>query len=304
MTLRLGTRASALARWQAEWVARQLISAGVQVELVPIATRGDREQQEPIGSLGAQGVFTKEIQRALLDGRVDLAVHSLKDLTTEPVPGLTLAAVPTRGPAADVLVGRDHGTLEELPAGSVVGTGSLRRRAQLLHARADLVVADLRGNVETRLAKLDAGQFDAVVLAEAGLARLGLAGRSTQVFPPEIVLPAVGQGALAVEARADDAATLAAAVWLEDAPTRAAVTAERAMLAALEGGCLAPIAAWGRVENDRLMLDGRVLSPDGTRRLDASLAGPVEDATTLGRRGADALLAQGAEELIRLARRR
>ncbi|MBN2023100.1 MAG: hydroxymethylbilane synthase [Pirellulales bacterium] len=304
MKLRLGTRASALARWQAEWVAGRLVALGHEVKLVPIATTGDQDRESPIETIGAQGVFTKEIQRVLLDGRIDVAVHSLKDLSTEPVPGLCLVAVPERASAADALVSREGDSFEALPAGATIGTGSLRRRAQLLNVRPDLRVLDLRGNVETRLAKLAAGGFDAVVLAEAGLDRLGLSDRITQILPCEIVLPAVGQGALGIEARSDDEATHAALAVLEHGPSRAAVAAERAMLAALEGGCLAPIAAWGRVEGESLTLAGRVLSPDGARRLDAARLGPVDDPEALGRRVAEALLAQGAGELIREGRGR
>ena len=189
--LRLGTRASALARWQAEWVAARLSERGASVELVLITTQGDTRSQQPIGSIGGSGVFTKELQRALLDGRIDLAVHSLKDLPTDPVPGLILAAVPPRETTRDVLVCRGGQTWERLSQGAIVGTGSLRRKAQMLHVRPDLVVQDVRGNVQTRLARLDQGLFDAIVLAEAGLVRLGLAQRITEVLSPEAL--AVGQ---------------------------------------------------------------------------------------------------------------
>src|SRR3954465_5516322 len=217
--LRLGTRGSKLARWQAEWVAGELRRRGHAVELVEIATRGDVEPAAPIEDIGTRGVFTKEIQRALLAGSVDLGVHSLKDLPTEPVDGLVLAAVPERESPADVVVcasalgarlrldpGDQANVLSSLPNEARIGTGSLRRQAQLLHVRPDLQVADVRGNVDTRLRKLDAGQFDAIVLAEAGLRRLGLADRATQVLPFEVMLPAVGQGALGIECRNDDVA--------------------------------------------------------------------------------------------------
>src|SRR5215213_4302116 len=190
-TLRLGTRGSTLARWQAEWVAGELRALGHAIELVEIATRGDVDQVVAVEEIGTRGVFTKEIQRALLAGDVDVAVHSLKDLPTELVDGLVLAAVPTRESSADVLVSRNRSTLENLPQGARVGTGSLRRQAQLRHVRPDLQVTDVRGNVDTRLRKLDEGQFDALVLAEAGLRRLQLAGRVSQVFPAEVMLPAV-----------------------------------------------------------------------------------------------------------------
>lgn len=299
--LRIGTRPSELARWQADWVAARLRELGVEVELVLLSTRGD-QQPGPIGQIGGQGVFTKEIQRAVLDGRVDLAVHSLKDLPTEGVPGLLLAVVPPRAPESDVLVCRRYASLEALPRGSRVGTGSLRRRSQLLDVRPDLVMKEIRGNVDTRLRKLDEGDFDALVLAEAGLRRLGLAGRICQVLPPSVCLPAVGQGALGLEIRNDDVSTRELVRPLDDPATHAAVLAERTMLAELRGGCLAPVAAWGRREGASLVLTGRVLSPDGHRKLEASLAGEPDQAADLGRRVAAELLAQGAAELIRLAR--
>jgi len=301
MPLRLGTRASALAQWQAQWVAARLEGLGATVERVPITTSGD-QQQTPIGAIGGRGIFTKEIQRELLAGRIDLAVHSLKDLPTEEVPGLCLAAVPQRAPVGDALICREHGSLEELPLAAIVGTGSLRRRAQLLHVRRDLTIKDLRGNVDTRLRKLEQGDYDAIVLAEAGLRRLGRAGEITQVLPAEVMLPAVGQGALGLETRCDDATTLDYVQQLDDPPTYQAVIAERAMLAVLEGGCLAPIAAWARTEGGRLVLTGRVLSPDGAQRLEVSRHAGASDAPELGRLVAQALLAQGAAELIRASR--
>lgn len=303
MALRLGTRASALARWQAEWVAARLAEGGATVELVPVSTPGDRLQTAPIGQLGAgPGVFTKELQRALADGRIDLAVHSLKDLPTDPAPGLCLAAVPPRESVCDVLVSRDGRDLAALPRGARIGTGSLRRRAQLLHQRPDLMMCELRGNVETRLRKLRDGEFDAIVLAEAGLRRLGLAAEATQVLPLELMLPAVGQGALGIEARAGDEAARWAVASLDDAATHAAVLAERALLAALRGGCLAPVAAHGRAETGLLRLDAVVLSVDGSRRLAAADRGEPADALGLGERVAAALLAQGAAQLIDAAR--
>jgi hydroxymethylbilane synthase len=302
-TLRIGTRASPLALWQAQWVADQLRSAGVAVELVHIATQGDVQQRGPIEQLG-MGVFTKEIQRALLDERVDLAVHSLKDLPTEPLPGLCLAAVPRRGPAGDVLVSRQGQSFEQLPQGALIGTGSSRRRSQLLHARPDLRIEGIRGNVDTRLRKLQEGQYDAIVLAEAGLERLNLSGHVTQVLPKSMMLPAVGQGALGLEAREDDAATRRTIAVLDDPATHQAVLAERSLLAALRGGCLAPVGAWGRVEADgRLHLAAVVLSGEGRRRLQVELWAAPEEAVDLGRRAADELLAHGAGDLIASARR-
>jgi len=291
-----------LARWQADWVAGRLAESGVAVELVPITTRGD-VHSGPIESIGGRGLFTKQIQQALLDGRVDLAVHSLKDLPTEPVPGLTLAAVPPRAAPGDALVARAADSLEQLPEGASVGTGSARRRAQLLSRRPDLVVKEIRGNVDTRLRKLDEGQYDAIVLAEAGLSRLGLADRITEVLPKSVMLPAVGQGALGLEIRVDDAATCQALAPLDHLPTHAAVTAERAMLAALRGGCLAPVGAWGRVgDGNSLQLDGVVLSNDGRTRLAASAVGPPEQAGEVGVEVAEKLIAKGARDLIAASR--
>ena len=301
MQLRLGTRASALARWQAGWVSRQLGRLGVEVLLVPISTVGDREQT-PFGAGSAPGAFTKELQRALLDDRIDLAVHSLKDLPTDEVAGLCLAAVPERGPVGDVLVSDKYASLAELPDGAVVGTGSLRRRAQLLTVRPDLVMHDIRGNVDTRLRKLTDGDYDALVLAEAGLVRLELADRITQKLPLDDMLPAVGQGALGLECRSNDQATIEAIGPLDHQPTHAAVLAERSMLAALEGGCLAPVASFGRNDGDRLLLTGRVISSDGSKVVEATASDKPAAAADLGRRVADELLAQGAAELIRASR--
>ena len=295
--LRLGTRDSPLARWQSEWVAAQLSERGIDVAMVPITTRGDT-LSGPLGAVGGQGLFTKKIQQALLAGKVDLAVHSLKDLPTDHVPGLTLAAVPPRAGMFDVLVSNNWNCFEQLPTDSVVGTGSLRRRTQLLRLRPDVQVREIRGNVDTRLRKLDDGQFDAILLAEAGLVRLGLGSRITQRLMPEIMLPAVGQGALGLETRSDDATVRELLDPLDHRETRAAVTAERQMLATLRGGCLAPVGAWGRVEQSVLSLDGVVLSEDGQQRLFASHATALEGASDLGQQVADDLISQGASELI------
>jgi hydroxymethylbilane synthase len=300
MPLRLGTRASALARWQAEWVAAALRQRGIEVELTPIVTSGDR-RSGTLAAIGGEGAFTKELQVALLDGRIDLAVHSLKDLPTAAVPGLCLAAVPERAATGDVLVSTRAASFADLPSGAVIGTGSLRRRTQLLHFRRDLLMKDIRGNVDTRLRKLAEGEYDALVLAEAGLRRLGLERHIVQVLPEEIMLPAPGQGAMAIETRADDDAMHMAA-GLDHPATHAAVMAERTLLAALEAGCLAPVAALGRVEGDRLSLIGRVLGRDGARRIEVAEAAAVGEAAALGRQVADALLAQGAGELIAAAR--
>ncbi len=302
LTVRIGTRGSPLARWQAEWVAGRLTALGAAVELVPIVTEGDRQQTRSAPTVEGRGVFTKEIQNALLDGRADVAVHSLKDLPTDRIEGVALAAVPERGPVSDAIVCRGAEGFEQLAPGAAVGTGSLRRQAQLLHARPDLRVGPVRGNVDTRLRKLDAGQFDAIVLAEAGLRRLGFAGRITGLLPPAVMLPAVGQGALGLETRTDDQPVRRLLAALDHAPTHAAIRAERAMLATLEGGCLAPIAAWARVEEGRLVLTGRVLDPRGIRKTEITAIAGLDDPEGLGRRVAGELLAQGAAELIRASR--
>lgn len=300
-TLRIGTRGSQLARWQAGWVADRLRRDGQSVELVEIATHGDVEQARSIEEIGTRGVFTKAIQRALLTGEVDLGVHSLKDLPTEPVDGLILAAVPPRESPADALVSNTATSLESLPNAARVGTGSLRRQAQLRHLRPDLQIKEIRGNIDTRLRKLDEGQFDAIVLAEAGLRRLGLSDRITYVLPFDVMLPAVGQGALAIECRADDRSTRAVVAALDDSASHAAVLAERALLARLRGGCMAPVGGLGRLDGDELQLTAVVLSADGARRLaarDVVHGITAIDSEQLGIRVADVLLAQGAAELI------
>jgi hydroxymethylbilane synthase len=297
VALRLGTRGSALALWQAEWVAARLREQGSDVELIRIQTTGDVASQ-PLQTIGGQGLFTKELQRALLDDRIDLAVHSLKDLPTDPVAGLSVAAVPPRESNHDVLVACEATTLGELPEQARLGTGSRRRKSQLLYARPDLQVSDIRGNLDTRLRKLDEGQYDAIVLAEAGLKRLGWEQRITQILPREVMLPAIGQGALGIEARSDDSVTRDQLAPLDDADTHASVLAERAMLAQLRAGCLAPVGAWGRVLDGQLYLDGVVLSSDGRHRVAASAAGSPAEAIQLGQQVAESLLAQGAATLI------
>jgi hydroxymethylbilane synthase len=299
--LRIGTRSSPLARWQAEHVAARLRELGSEVELLFITTQGD-VRSGPLGQIGGQGLFTKEIQRALLAQEVDIAVHSLKDLPTEPVDGLTLGAIPARESPGDVLVSAKFKDFASLPTGARIGTGSLRRRTQLLHVRPDLVVQDIRGNVDTRLRKLDEGEFDAIVLAEAGLTRLGLADRITQILSKDLMLPAVGQGALGIEIRASDDRAQTAVRPLDDAATRAAVMAERALLAELRGGCLAPVGAWGRIEAGELLLDAVVLSGDGKVRLDARDTSSSHDAAILGIRVAQSLRAQGSDALIATSR--
>ncbi|MBO7708337.1 MAG: hydroxymethylbilane synthase, partial [Thermoguttaceae bacterium] len=258
-------------------------------------TAGDRNRTDSILNLGAQGVFAKEIQLALLENRIDLAVHSLKDLPVEPVPGLVFAATLDREEVSDVFVSVKYKTPDELPDGARVGTGSLRRRCQLAHRLRgkDVRIDDLRGNVETRLKKLDAGEYDAVILAAAGLKRLGFGGRiddPRRLAPPEF-LPAPGQGALGLECRADDAGTLAVLDKINRREVYAAVTAERAFLAALRGGCIAPIGAYARFEEGRLVLDGRILSLDGAGQYDVNASGgsDADAARRLGEAAAEKL---------------
>jgi hydroxymethylbilane synthase len=298
--LRIGTRGSPLALWQARHVADLLRPAAAPrpVELVEIETLGDRVRDRALSQMGGDGVFTKEIQRALLEGVVDIAVHSLKDLPTAPVPGLALVAVPARGPTGDVFVSDRHRRFDELPAAAVVGTSSLRRRAQALHRRPDLRLVDLRGNVETRLRKLADQGLDAIILAQAGLERLGLGERIKEVLDPQWMLPAVGQGALGLECRAEDASTRALLAQADDRPTHLAVLAERALLRGLGGGCLVPIGAWASVSADHLELRGAVLSPDGARRVVGETSGPAAQAASLGEALAQTLLAQGARDLL------
>ena len=301
MSIRIGTRGSHLARWQSGWVADRLRDhhPGLAVELVEIRTEGDRDRNSPLAAIGGTGLFTKEIQRALADGRVEVAVHSLKDLPTAHAPGLTLGAVPVREDVADALIAPEGLTLAGLKAGATVGTGSLRRRAQILDTRPDLVVVGVRGNVETRLNKALHGELDAVVLAEAGLRRLGLDRHVTERLGPPRFLPAVGQGALGIECRSDDDATLALLAALDDPATHRAVVAERRVLAELEGGCMIPLAAFARdLDAATLGLDAVVLAPDGSARVDAAQSGPIGDPEGLGRRVAAALLGLGAGRLL------
>jgi len=265
MLIRLGTRQSTLALWQAKYVSNSLRHHGHAVELVKITTSGD-VSTTPLGESGGQGVFTKEIQRALLDRRCDLAVHSLKDLPTEIFPELSLVAIPPREDTADCLISRGM-KLGELPVGAIIGTGSPRRKASLLHVRPDLNILDIRGNVDTRLRKLDEGHYDAIVLAFAGLNRLGLASRITQKFASNEMLSAVGQGALGLETRSDDLNTIAAVEALDDCETHSAAVAERALLRSMRAGCLAPLSAYAWLAQGRLRLIARVYSPDGQQMI-------------------------------------
>lgn len=296
--LRLGTRGSALATTQSTTVADALRSAtGRDVELVEVTTFGDTSRAH-LSEIGGTGVFAAALRQAVLDGHVDLAVHSLKDLPTAPVEGLVVAAVPRREDPHDVLVLRDASSLATLPQGARLGTGSPRRQAQLLALRPDLRVEPVRGNVDRRLAMVSDGALDGVVLAHAGLLRLGRAAVVTAVLAVDEVLPAPGQGALAVECRSDDADLVAAIALLDDAGSRSAVTAERALLAALEAGCTAPVGALARVSGQQLSLDAVAAATDGSVVLRRTLAGPVDDPVGLGRGLAALLLADGAAELV------
>lgn len=298
--IRIGTRGSELALFQARSVQKALLDLGFDATLVVIHTSGDKHQSGPIVNLGAVGVFTKELQRALLDDRIDLAVHSMKDLPTDPVPGLAVAAVPPRADVRDCLVLRRGGTIGQLTRGAVIGSGSLRRRCQLVNRFGDrYAVEDIRGNVETRLKKLDTGDYDAVVLAVAGLTRLGFGQRilPDSIFDPNEFLPAVGQGALAIEARVGDTA-FDSAILLNDPCQHARVVAERAMLATLRGGCIAPIGAYSTCQGGKLTLRGRVLSLDGSKRFDAVDTALIDEAEKLGARLARRLLEDGAAELL------
>jgi hydroxymethylbilane synthase len=295
--LRIGTRGSPLALWQARFVADRL--APRPVELVEIQTTGDVVRDVSLSQIGGDGVFTKEIQRALLANNVDVAVHSLKDLPTTYVEGLTLAAVPERGPSGDAFVSNTVGAFDALPTGAVVATSSVRRRAQILHRRPDIRLVNIRGNVETRLRKLaEQTDLDALILAQAGLVRLDLEAAVTEVLDPQWMLPAVGQGALGLECRADDGATLAVLAPLNDPATRQSVLAERALLRGLGGGCQVPIGAAAMVRNQTVFLRGVVLDPSGRQRIAAETSGPAADPELAGRALAERLLGLGARALL------
>jgi len=299
--LTVGTRGSALALAQSGAVAATLAeTAGAVSDLVRIKTEGD-VNTGPLASIGGTGIFVTALRTALLDGRVDVIVHSYKDLPTAAADGLTVAAVPDREDPADALCAREGLTLDQLPAGATVGTGSPRRAAQLLRRRPDLTVEPIRGNVDTRLRMVTGGGLDAVVLAVSGLARLGRTAAITERLGPDVMLPAPAQGALAVECRSADAA----AAWFADAlraldstPTRAAVTAERSLLATLEAGCIAPVGAQAVVRDGALTLDGVVLAVDGSDEIRARITGPVGRAGVLGRGLAEGMLSSGAADLL------
>jgi hydroxymethylbilane synthase len=290
----IGSRGSQLALWQARHIASCLLTLGVETRLEIIKTTGDKITDVPLAQAGGKGLFTKEIEEALLAGSIDLAVHSLKDMPTGLPSGLTLAAIPEREDPRDALIGKP---LAELRPGSKVGTSSLRRAAQLHALGRGLVIENLRGNVDTRLRKLDERQYDAIVLAAAGLRRLGWADRIRELIEPSVMCPAAGQGALAIETRDDGGAAYEIARKLDHAATNAAVTAERSLLATLEGGCQVPIGACGHFEGPALHLIAMVASPDGARVMRDDLSGTCDPAA-LGRELGERMLAAGARDIL------
>lgn len=298
--IRIGTRGSALAVWQAEWVRSQLLNLRPEchVELVKIKTTGDKILDVPLAQVGGKGLFVKEIETALLEGRVDLAVHSMKDMPAEVPPGLCIGVIPERENPLDVLISRNGHEFEGLPKGARVGSSSLRRGAQVRHARPDITVHPLRGNLDTRLRKLETEGLDAIILAAAGVKRLGLEDRITEYIPETLMLPAIGQGALSIEVREDDETIRGLIAPMDHRQTHLAVESERAFLARLEGGCQVPIAGHARVTKDRIELTGLVAEVDGSVLLRETVNGPVDRGEALGLELADRLLAQGARQIL------
>jgi hydroxymethylbilane synthase len=298
MKLIFATRPSALARWQTSHIIRLLQEAWPDLgcEEQVMTTKGDQVLDRPLPEIGGKGLFTQELEEALLSGQVQVAVHSLKDLPVEETPGITVAAIPARGSAFDVLVSAHGQTLADLPKGAQVGTCSLRRTGQLLAQRPDLTVLPLRGNVDTRVRKVTNGEYDAIVLAHAGLARLGLESCITETFPLDVMLPAPGQGALAVQCRADDTETLSFLAAIHDPLTAASVMAERAFLTGLGGGCSLPVGAFAQKNNGQIILTGGVISPDGKQAI--RLSAVDKEPHELGERLARFMLERGAAELL------
>ena len=293
--LTIGSRGSLLALWQANWVKARIEKLGEQARIEIIRTTGDKITDVPLAKVGTKGLFTKEIEEALIDGSIDLAVHSLKDLPTTLPDGLTLAAIPEREDARDALIGC---RLSELPKGARVGTSSLRRTAQLRVHRPDLQILDLRGNLDTRLRKLEEGAYEAIVLAAAGLRRLGWQDRAAELLAVGVVCPAAGQGALAIETRDDRGAAWQSCSRLDHVESRSAVTAERRALEALGGGCQVPIGAYAEIAGGSLALRGVVVSPSGDRVVKDELRGDPRDAEALGRKLGESLLANGARQIL------
>ena len=293
--LTIGSRGSQLALWQARWIQARMQSFGLETRIEIIHTTGDKITDVALSKVGTKGLFTKEIEEALLSGAIDLAVHSLKDMPTELPDGLTLAAIPEREDPRDAMVGR---SLAALASKAKVGTSSLRRAAQLRAKRPDLEIENIRGNVDTRLRKLDEGQYHAIVLASAGLRRLGWENRITELLDPDVMCPAVGQGALAVETRADGGIAYEIASRLDHRESRIAVTAERAVLRALGGGCQVPIGAYATVDAGALLLRAIIVSPDGTEIIRKEVRGAAEDADRVGAAMGEELLAEGGREIL------
>ena len=293
--LTIGSRGSQLALWQARWIQARIQSFGMETRIEIIHTTGDKITDVALSKVGTKGLFTKEIEEALLSGAIDLAVHSLKDMPTELPDGLTLAAIPEREDPRDAMVGRSLGSLA---LKAKIGTSSLRRAAQLRAKRPDLEIENIRGNVDTRLRKLDEGQYDAIVLASAGLRRLGWENRITELLDPDVMCPAVGQGALAVETRADGGEAEQLAKRLEHRESRVAVTAERAVLRALGGGCQVPIGAYATVQDEVVQLRAIIVSPDGTDIIRKRASGASRDAEIIGRALGEELLAQGGRQIL------
>ena len=300
MQLTFATRPSALARWQTARVIQLLQAAhpGLECSEYVITTTGDRVLDRPLPEIGGKGLFTSELEDAMLSGKVHAAVHSLKDLPVEDTPGIVVAAIPEREAAFDVLVSADGWTISNLPEGARVGTCSLRRTAQLLARRPDLTILPLRGNVDTRVRKVVNGEYDAIVLAQAGLTRLGLEAHISEVFPLEVMLPAPGQGALAVQCRADDTETLQLLAAIHDLLTAAAVDAERAFLSSLGAGCSLPVAAFAQQNDGQIILTGAVISMDGTQAI--RLSAVDSEPQKLGERLADLVLERGAADLLKM----
>ncbi len=299
-TLRIATRKSPLALWQANFVKDRLeaLHPDLQVELVPMSTQGDKILDTPLAKVGGKGLFVKELETAMLEGRADIAVHSMKDVPVEFPDGLGLHTICEREDPRDAFVSNRFAAIDELPQGAVVGTSSLRRQCQLRAARPDLVIRDLRGNVNTRLAKLDAGEYDAIILAAAGLKRLEMAHRIAAVIEPEQSLPANGQGAVGIECRLDDHELHALLAPLEHPETRIRVLTERAMNRALQGGCQVPIGAYALVQGEEVWLRGLVGSPDGSRVIRDEIRGPLAEGEALGHTLAQRLLAAGADVIL------
>ncbi|MDD4601387.1 Porphobilinogen deaminase [bioreactor metagenome] len=296
----IGTRGSKLALWQANFVAAQIMERypELQVSIKKVTTTGDKILDVPLAKIGGKGLFTKELETEMLAGDIDLAVHSLKDMPTELPDGLIFGAITERADPGDAFISPEYRTIENLPQGAKVGTSSLRRKAQLLHCRPDLEIVDLRGNLDTRLKKLESQTLDAILLAVAGLKRLGWAERITQIIPHNICLPAVGQGALAIEARRDDAEVLAILAFLNDVNTRQAVEAERAFLREVEGGCQVPVGVYGKIENGSLAVEAVILSVDGAKKVHDKIFGSPAEAEQLGITLATNMLAAGGREIL------